>query len=277
MNKFWSLLFFTVPVLGTLVFVVAWMGREASTDAYFNLPFTEHWLPEDISETGYRIDGLFNFILILTGIVFILTECALVYFLWKYDGLTSTEPTKFTHGNHALEIIWSVVPSMTLVFIALHQLDAWREAKMASGAPQAPVEIEVIARQFEWRLRYPGPNGKLGDADDFHTVNDLHVPVNRDVQIVLRSQDVLHSFFLPNLRVKQDAVPGMKQNVWFKAKKEGQYDLVCAELCGWGHYKMKGFLTVQSQEAYDRWHAEMVADSQRTQSKQKKQDLSEQP
>ena len=90
----------------------------------------------------------------------------------------------------------------------------------------------------------------LGTPDDLYTVNDLHLPVNEEVVIAIKSKDVLHSFFLPNVRVKQDVVPGMKQYVWFKPVKEGTYDIVCAELCGWGHYKMKGRMTVESRPQY---------------------------
>ena len=100
--------------------------------------------------------------------------------------------------------------------------------------------VEVTGRQFEWRLRYPGPDGSFDTPDDLFSVNELHVPVNEDILVQLKSADVLHDFFLPNLRVKQDAVPGMKIPVWFRATEEGVFDLVCAELCGWGHYKMKG-------------------------------------
>ena len=123
--------------------------------------------------------------------------------------------------------------------------------------PNIPPTVEVTARQFEWRLRYPGPDGEIGTIDDIHHVNDLHIPVDEEILVDLKSMDVLHSFFLPELRVKQDAVPGMKIPVWFKALEPGEYDLVCAELCGWGHYKMKGRLTVQSREDYDAWLEEL--------------------
>jgi cytochrome c oxidase subunit 2 len=113
---------------------------------------------------------------------------------------------------------------------------------------------EVTARQFEWRIRYPAPGKVLQDTpqpDDLYTVNDLHAPAGKPVVIKLRSDDVLHSFFLPHLRVKQDAVPGLVIPVWFEASEPRIYDLVCAELCGWGHYKMRGQLTAQSQGEFD--------------------------
>ena len=125
--------------------------------------------------------------------------------------------------------------------------------------------VEVVGRQFEWRLRYPGRDGTLGTPDDLFLVNDLHVPADEDFLVQLKSMDVLHSFFIPNLRIKQDAVPGMKIPVWFKATENGEYDIVCAELCGWGHYKMKGRVTVESRADFERWLEKMYAQQEATQ------------
>lgn len=237
MGRFWGLLFLLVPVLGVGLF--AWA------------PFNNHWLPRDVSSHGHEIDHLFNFILGLTGVVFIGTECVLFWFLWRYDGKKTTTPVKFTHGSHNLEIVWTILPAATLLFIAIYQMNAWADIKMHK--PDMPYTAEVTARQFEWRIRYPGADGKLGTQDDLHHVNDLHVPVNETVMIELESADVLHDFFLPHMRIKQDAVPGMAIPVWFKAKETGTFDLVCAELCGWGHYKMKGRLTVEPRSDYEAW------------------------
>jgi cytochrome c oxidase subunit 2 len=150
------------------------------------------------------------------------------------------------------------------LFIAIYQMDTWAGVKLdtpallpgADGVPGTPDDcamVEVTARQFEWRIRYPGPDNVLLTSDDLYTVNDLRLPINEEVVISLKSEDVLHSFFLPNLRVKQDAVPGMKQYVWFKPVKAGAYEIVCAELCGWGHYKMKGLLTVLPRSEFLTW------------------------
>ena len=113
--------------------------------------------------------------------------------------------------------------------------------------------VEVTGRQFEWRIRYASTDGIIGTADDVFTVNQLHLPEGETAVLVIKSQDVLHGFFLPNARVKQDVVPGMKQYVWFKPLKSGQYDIVCAELCGWGHYKMKGRMTIEPRAKFDKW------------------------
>lgn len=240
MGRFWSLLFLTVPIFGVGLF---WWA-----------PGAGYWLPKDISEHGHQIDHLWTFILILTGLVFVATEMLLFWFLWRYDATKNADPIKYTHGSHNLEVIWTILPAATLLFIAIYQMNAWADVKINNpGAKGLPTTVEVTGRQFEWRLRYPGKDGKLGTPDDIYHVNDLHIPVNEEILVSLKSSDVLHDFFLPNLRVKQDAVPGMAIPVWFKATETGEFDLVCAELCGWGHYKMKGQLTVQSKQDYEEW------------------------
>lgn len=225
MRRFWSLLFLLVPLLGVATFVFA---------PKFNI-----WLPEDVSEHGRVIDHLFMFILYLTGAVFVVTELVLVYFMWKYDARSNDKPVEFSHGSHALEIVWTILPAITLLFIAIYQMEAWASAKMQP--PNIPPTAEVTGRQFNWDFRYPGPDGELYTEDDIvRTDGKLYLPVDEEILLKINSADVLHSFFLPNLRLKQDVVPGMEQSMWFKATKTGGYDIVCAELCGWGHYKMKG-------------------------------------
>jgi cytochrome c oxidase subunit 2 len=247
-GRFWSLLFLAVPVFGVGCF--AW--------AMLDLPGMKgHWLPPDVSEHGRVIDNLFYFILYLTGVIFIATSAALFWFLWKYDAAITKEPVKFTHGSHLLEVVWSILPAVTLLFIAIYQMTAWADNKLnrpreANGQLKAPL-AEVTGRQFEWRIRYAGKDGLIGTPDDLHMVNDLHVPIDEEIVLSIKSQDVLHSFFLPNLRVKQDVVPGMKQYVWFKPVEKGTYDIVCAELCGWGHYKMRGRITIESRADFDKW------------------------
>lgn len=264
----WSVLFLLVPILGVACFV--WPMLDL-------WPMRGHWFPEDISSHGYIIDGLFTFILVLTGIIFIATGIALFWFLWKYDAKHRTEAVKFSHGNHTLEVVWSILPAATLLFIAIYQMDAWAGAKMRrpvlpgpdrqvgteDDIPKPPL-AEVTGRQFEWRIRYAGKDMVIGTPDDVHTVNDLHVPEAEEVVFSIKSEDVLHDFFLPNLRIKQDVVPGMDQFLWFQANKTGTYDLVCAELCGWGHYKMKGRLTVESREEFDSWLANLYNEQEQS-------------
>lgn len=242
MNRFWSFLFLLVPLGGVATFVAA---------PYFNI-----WLPRDISEQGRTIDSLFMFILYLTGIVFIVTELVLFYFSWKYNGATNKEPAKFSHGSHALELVWTILPAVTLLFIAIYQMEAWASAKMSP--PDMRPTVEVTGRQFNWDFRYPGPDGHLYTQDDIvRTDGKLYLPVNEVVLLKINSADVLHSFFLPNLRLKQDVVPGMEQSMWFKGKETGGYDIVCAELCGWGHYKMKGRIFFLSADQFQNKLEEM--------------------
>jgi cytochrome c oxidase subunit II len=251
-GRFWSLLFLLVPVLGVGCFVWAMAGWA---------PMQGHWLPLNINPSAAVIDNLFLFILYLTGVIFIGTSLALFWFMWKYDAAKNTEPVQYTHGSHTLEVVWSILPAATLLFIAIYQMNAWANQKMRrpqENDRDKPPLAEVTGRQFEWRIRYAGADRIVGTPDDLHVVNDLHVPVNEEVVLSIESQDVLHSFFLPNLRVKQDVVPGMEQFVWFKAASEGSFDIVCAELCGWGHYKMRGRITVESQDKFDKWYRDQM-------------------
>ena len=236
MKRFWSLLFLLVPILGVATFVAA---------PYYNIYF-----PKDVSEHGHAIDNLFLFILYLTGFVFVATEVTLFYFMWKYDEKSNTEPVKYEHGSHALEIVWTILPAATLLFIAIYQMEAWASSKM--NPPDIKPIVEVTGRQFNWDFRYPGPDNELYTEDDIvRTDGKLYLPVNEEVLLRITSADVLHSFFLPNLRLKQDVVPGMEQSMWFKAKETGGYDIVCAELCGWGHYKMKGRVFFLPRDKYE--------------------------
>ena len=120
-GRFWSLLFLSVPILGVAAFVFAVIPGGI---------FANHWLPEDISQHGAVIDKLFMFIMYLTGVVFIVTSFLLFWFMWKYDADNNTEPVKYLHGSHTLEIIWSIIPAATLLFIAIFQMDAWADARM---------------------------------------------------------------------------------------------------------------------------------------------------
>jgi cytochrome c oxidase subunit 2 len=211
------------------------------------------WLPEDVSTFGREIDSLFYLIYYITAATFILVTVLMIVFLIMYrqrDGRRAI----YSHGNTTLEIVWTIVPAAILVVLSFMSVSTW--AKVKRHAPDSDFELQVTAKQFNWEIVYPGADHQFGTQDDVKFDNDLHVPVHKVVRVYLSSRDVIHSFFLPNLRLKQDAVPGRTILVWFEATKPGKYELPCAELCGFGHSGMKGWLYVHPPEEYAKWAAE---------------------
>jgi cytochrome c oxidase subunit 2 len=235
------------------------------------LPNTADNFREVVSDFGREIDSLFLIILFITGIVFIGTQVVLVWAMHRFvdrrdDEGRPVRQADYFHGSQRLEVVWTIIPAAILVFIALYQMGTWAEIKFRSAAPKVPVTAEITARQFQWVMRYPGPDGRLNTRDDLVVVDDLHFVQDKQTLIYLKSSDVLHSFFLPQLRIKQDAVPGLTIPVWFNARKPGPYELVCAELCGWGHYKMRGQVTVHAtEEELQKWMDEKLAEQNRSQ------------
>ena len=207
-------------------------------------------LPENVSTYGGDIDFLFRVIDWITTITFILVAVALVTFLVKYRHREGRRAT-YTHGNTTLEVIWTIVPAVILVVLFLMSQGTW--AKIKIQAPPSDVVVEVMGKQFNWEVTYPGPDGKFGTADDYKIDNEVHVPVNKNVRVILKSREVIHSFFLPQLRLKQDTVPGREIVAWFNATKPGKYEIPCAELCGFGHSGMRGWLFVHTPEEYGEW------------------------
>src|SRR5262249_13146187 len=209
------------------------------------------WLPKDVSTYGWEVDLLFYGILYMTGFFFVLTEAILVYNLWKfYHG--RGQRSDYVHGSHRLEILWTAVTAVILLIVAFSQVHAWENIKYQTRMPEPDQVFEVSARQFEWRIRYPARDTldkittdwreenkdspvkrepalareweRNPHYDDVDVVNEVHVwKMNGDeharVRLFLKTRDVLHSFFLPNLRIKQDAVPGKTIPVWFEAKE----------------------------------------------------------
>jgi cytochrome c oxidase subunit 2 len=248
-KTFWSCFFVFWPIAAIVLCCVA--------------PYNDWWFPgESATALGQQIDDLFYMLLVIVVVTFIGTQIALCYAVWR--AARNEGKAWHTHGSHTLEIIWSVVPSAILLFIAFYQFDVWVQFRITEvdEAKQPLTIAEVTARQFEWRIRYPAPDRVFKDrADvanwlknpepgDLYWANDLHVPFNKEVMIHLRSQDVQHSFFVPHLRIKQDAVPGQSIPIWFNVKDIGTFDWTCAELCGWGHYKMRAQVVSESEEKY---------------------------
>lgn len=285
MKRFWCLFFMFWPLLALYV---CWISPEQGWWFPGTGPATADYAGPAggaaMSPLGQRIDDLYYMILIVTTATFIFTQIGLGYVLWT--GARRTDPGNttrawFSHGSHNLEVIWSIVPAGILLYIALYQMDVWAEFRMRPFFPNTQINsvlgkvgvnaeatpgatqalAEVTARQFEWRIRYPGfdEDGNLlplmaePQPTDLYAVNDLHLPSGAPVMIQLRSGDVQHSFFLPELRVKQDAVPGLTIPVWFEASESDSYTLLCAELCGWGHYKMKARFVAEPADDWVEW------------------------
>jgi len=208
------------------------------------------WLPETVSTYGPDIDRLFYVIYYVTGATFFIVQFTLLAFLILYRHRDDRRAT-YTHGNTSLEIAWTIAPAVLLVILAFVSRNLW--AAIKQRVPPSDMQVQVTAKQFNWEIAYPGPDGKLGTADDVTMDNDLHVPVGKTIRVQLKSRDVIHSFFIPQARFKQDAVPGHEIPTWFKITKPGKYEIPCAELCGFGHSGMRGWLYVHTPEEYDAW------------------------
>ncbi len=212
------------------------------------------WLPENVSTYGGKIDGVFALIYYIVGAWFLLAEGLLLYFVVRYRRKEGRKAA-YVPANDGKTLSWVLVPvGLVLLFdlaIDAAGAEAWKEVKL--NLPPPGQTIRVRGRQFAWEFTHPGQDGQLGTADDIQTLNQLHVPMATVVQFSLESSDVIHSFWLPFLRLKQDAVPGRTIRGWFEATKEGEFPIGCAEICGMGHGNMKGTLHVYSPENYQAW------------------------
>jgi len=201
------------------------------------------WVPEVASSFADKVDGVLWFVTVLSVIFFVLITILLVYFSIRYRRRSDKDVTPHITGNEKLEVIWTVIPSILLLVIFVYALVVYREMREPPGDA---MEINVTAKQWLWVFNYENGNS---------TINELYVPYDRPVKMVMRSDDVLHSFFVPSFRVKQDVVPGMYTQLWFKSTKIGAYQLFCTEYCGTGHSQMLAKVYVMSPEAYSRWES----------------------
>lgn len=210
------------------------------------------WLPPNISTYGGEIDFLYLVILWITGIVFVLVIGTLLWFSFRYRH-TPERKAHHIHANWKIEVVWTVIPFLIVMGLGAMSFGLWSDIKNPHRFPAAALTIGVHASQFEWNVTYPGPDGQPGGEGGFETLNRIHVPVDQPIRVHLTAEDVIHSFFLPHFRVKQDAVPGMPQEVWFQATETGEFELACAELCGTGHTRMRGMVVVQTTEDFEAW------------------------
>lgn len=229
--------------------------------------------PLDVSVDGHRSDSLFDITMVSVTVLFVLQLAIMLWAVIKHREESGSR-AHYDHGagrNNLLMIgvvssVIFVVVDVTLLYFSFRDVNGvwW-------SWPTDPntLKVEVVAQQWAWNVRYAGPDGVFNTADDVVTLNDMRIPTGRPVHVRLRSADVIHSFYLPNFRTKQDAMPGMTTQIWFQSRDDGakpggaQYDIGCAQHCGANHYKMHGTLTVYSPKEFDNWYAAAIADAKR--------------
>lgn len=218
------------------------------------------WLPQAASTYARDIDGLIWMITAIVGVWFLVAEAVLLFFVVKYRKRTG-RPASYVTGDRRKQIAWILVPCAAILACDLiidgASAHVWDKMKMTE--PKADLTVRIQGQQWAWIFTHPGPDGRLDTPDDVVAMNDVHVPVNKVVRFELRSNDTLHSLWIPELRLKQDAVPGRTIYGWFQGTKAGAYGVLCAELCGAAHGMMRGTLTVDEPDAYRAWLAGTAA------------------
>ncbi|MFM1794831.1 MAG: hypothetical protein RL642_1216 [Bacteroidota bacterium] len=238
------------------------------------------------SDHGEKIDFMLIITIAVTGVVFFLTQILLFWFAYKYQFSEKRTVFYFPHNNK-LELIWTVVPAIFLTVLVGFGLFYW--FKITGDAPKDAQIVEITGKQFNWMMRYPGKDNVLGrknyrltDASNGNALGvdwedgashddieatEMHLVVGKPVQLVINAQDVIHDVGLPHFRLKMDAVPGIPTTLWFTplyttaqmkeitGNKDFVYEISCDQMCGSGHYSMRGVIVVETQEEYDAWMA----------------------
>jgi cytochrome c oxidase subunit 2 len=241
-------------------------------------------LGEAASEHGERIDTMMWITLAITGIVFVITQVLLFWFSFKYQEKEERKAFFYPHNNR-LELIWTVIPAITLTILVGFGLYYWFQ--ITGEAPKDAQVVEITGKQFNWEYRYPGKDNVLGkkyyknineaegnplgqiwadkaNHDDIYETQAMHVVVGKPVKLVIYAKDVIHDVGLAHFRMKMDAVPGIPTTMWFTPKyttrqmreKYGpdfNYEISCDQMCGEGHYSMRGTIVVETQAEYDLW------------------------
>jgi cytochrome c oxidase subunit 2 len=249
--------------MGRVLAVIIWIITLLSVLLFLS---GKWWLPAAISNHAPALDRQFMITIIVVGISFTAAQIGLGWMVWKYrDTGKAGDRAIYSHGSNRLEVLWTVITAFVFITLGVMGQSVWASLRL-NDAPPGSYSIEVVAQQFQWNFHYPGKDGKFGRTDpsliddsalnfigldsndaaaaDDSTSSILAIPVNRPVELRLRSKDVIHNFWVPQLRFKQDLVPGMEIKVHFTANRVGKYELACAELCGQLHFKMKSYMLV---------------------------------
>ncbi|HWY04766.1 MAG TPA: hypothetical protein VNX60_13915 [Candidatus Acidoferrum sp.] len=248
------------------------------------IPILRHtwWMAEDISTHGAPIDEQMSETMAEAGISFLASQFILAGFIWKFSNTRSDEKVKNFPGG-AKAMVWAAVLLVGTEVLALgvFGVKAWANVYFTPPSANAML-VQVQSGQFAFYFRYPGPDGKFGpihadhiseatqnfygldtdhdqDSKDDIVTAQMAIPVNREIHLLMHTKDVGHSFFVPELRVQQDFVPGLDLTLHFTATKVGRYEIVCTQLCGLGHYNMKAYLSVLSQQDFDDWLKKQAA------------------
>lgn len=230
------------------------------------------WFPASISEHGPAYDQQFLLTIIVVGVAFVAAQVALGYAVWRFADTGQGTRAVYSHGNNRMEILWTAVTAVIFITVALLGQRVWWNLHLV-GAPPDSAQVRVTAQQFQWNFHYPGPDGRFGRTDpklisdesinyvgldsadpaakDDVVTQTLVTKTDAPVQLTLMARDVTHAFWVPQLRFKQDAVPGLDVKVHFTPQQTGQYEIACAELCGQQHYKMRSYMLVIPGDEYD--------------------------
>ena len=240
----------------TYVRLAAAMVVLAAVMSVFLLQF--EWFGDAGSEQAGPIDTLFDVMIVLSSVVFSIVMVMFTYAIWKFRVKPGDEGDgKPIHGNTKLEIAWTVIPTVIVLFGAGY---SWIVLDDIESEASDAIPLHVIGQQFEWTFEYPSETVGTGESAAPVTTHQLHVPVDRQLNVSLEALDVLHSFWVPEWRIKRDAVPaqnpedeGVDNTFVVTPDQEGTYSLICTELCGTGHSTMRAFVVVESQEEFDQW------------------------
>jgi len=237
-------------------------------------------LPVNASSHGHEIDMMIYLVHIVMLVLFVGWAVYFIYVLWRFRQKKNPIANYKGSTSHFTSYIEIGVIVIEAVLLLGFSIPFW--AKQVNAFPKRTdvVEVRVNAEQFAWNIHYPGNDGIFGKSDiqyfnkqsnpigldpndpdgkdDITTINQLHLPIGKPAIIHLTSRDVMHSFSLPVMRVKQDIIPGMSIPTWFTPTKTGHFEIACAQLCGLGHYRMKGYLTIHTQDDYDQWISEQT-------------------